>query len=170
MPVGYPLTAGNRFDASSIELVLNGKRYIGCTALEYRQSLTPGVVRGLSAQPLGYTRGIYDAGGRLTMLREEFQDLSTDLVALSLGFLEARFMGQVTYSELPPSASGAGLPTTTSIDTIWFLRFTEDEHQINAGSSDPLTVSMQFVCMFILVNGIAPMNNILKNAVAATIA
>jgi len=166
MPVTYPLITGVRFDASSIELNLNGKRYIGVSEMEYEQTLEPGEVRGLSAQILGYTRGIQKAGGRLMMLREEFQDLSVDLTALATGLLEANFTASIHYSELPPM-SFPGNPSATSTDMILGLRFTGTRHRFQQGSSDPLTVEMPFVARLMLINGIQPMNNILKYAIAA---
>lgn len=166
MPVTYPLTTGNRLDASSIELNLNGKRYIGFSEMEYEQSLTPGEVRGATPQVLGYTRGIYKAGGTLSIFREEFQDLTNDLQSLAVGFMEANFLATVTYSELPPFAS-IPIPLFSSIDTLVGLRFTDTKHIIKAGSADGLIVTLPFVCRLILVNGIQPMNNILKFAVAA---
>lgn len=166
MPATYPLTTGNRLDASSIELNINGKRYIGFSEMEYEQSLEPGEVRGATPQVLGYTRGIYKAGGTLTILREEFQDLTLDLQTLAVGFLEANFVATVTYSELPPLASLA-IPGFTSIDTLIGLRFTSTKSIIKTGTADPLIVTLPFVCRMILVNGIQPMNNILKYAIAA---
>ena len=168
MPVPYPLSSGHRFDASSIELQINGKRYIGCAECEYEQTLDPGVVRGLAAQPLGFTRGILTCQGRVVMLREEFQDLSTDLQALAVGLLEAIFTASITYSELPPAAATAIL--TTSTDTIVGMRFTTTRHRFAAGSSDPIQVEMPFIARYILVNDIAPLNNLYKLAIAATAA
>ncbi len=166
MPVTYPLITGVRFDASSIELSLNGKRYIGVTEMEYEQTLEPGEVRGLSAQILGYTRGIQKAGGRLMMLREEFQDLSIDLQTLATGLLEANFLCSIHYAELPP-LSIPGNPFATSTDQIWGLRFTGTRHRFQQGSSDPIVVEMPFVARIILVNGLQPMNNILRFAIAS---
>lgn len=166
MPVTYPLITGVRFDASSIELHLNGRRYIGITEMEYEQTLEPGEVRGLSAQILGYTRGIQKATGRVMMLREEFQDLSVDLQTIATGLLEANFLAMVHYSELPPM-SIPGNPSATSTDSIIGLRFTGTRHRFAQGSGDPIVVEMPFVARLMLINGIQPMNNILKYAIAS---
>jgi hypothetical protein len=169
MPIGYPLVSGNRFDASSIELQLNNRRYIGIQEVEYEQTLEPGVVRGIGTpQILGLTRGIHSCSGRIVMLREEFQDFTIDLQNLSIGLLEANFLGMVTYSEVPPAAIPSGLVGATSTDTIVGIRLTSTKHRFAQGSSDPIAVEMPFIARYILVNGIVPINNLLKIAVAAT--
>lgn len=169
MSVTYPNTVGTRFDASSIELVLNGKRYIGFSDVEYESSLEPGEVRGGAPQVLGYTRGLYKAGGTISLYREEFQDLTTDLQSLAFGFFEANFLATITYSELPP-LSAIALAAFTSVDTIVGLRFTSMKGNVKAGTADPLVVTLPFVARMILINGIQPTNNILKYAVAAVAA
>jgi hypothetical protein len=119
MPIGYPLVNGVRFDASSIELKINLQRYIGITQVQYEQSLEPGEVRGLNPQVLGYTRGLYRVSGTISMLREEFQDLTTNFQTVVVGLLEANVVCSVTYSELPrrrsrPAAWRAPRPTPSS--------------------------------------------------------
>ena len=168
MPIGYPLVNGNRFDASSIELQINGKRYIGCTDCTYEQTLEPGEVRGLSPQLLGLTRGIQKCSGTITILREEFDDLTLDLQNLAVGLLEANFTITVTYSEVPPVAIPSGVVGTTSTDTIVGARITGTRHKFSAGSSDPISVEMPFMARYILVNGIVPLNNLLQIATAAS--
>lgn len=169
MAVNYPLTLGERLDASSIELNCNGKRYIGFSAIEYEYSLEPGEVRGGSPQVLGYTRGIYKAGGTLTFWREEFQDLINDLQTLAVGVLEAQFLVTITYSNLPPLAALA-IPGFTSTDTILGLRLTSGKHNIKSGSADGLEITLPFVAPLILVNGLQPMNSLLRYAIAAVAA
>lgn len=168
MPIGYPLVNGNRFDASSIELQINGKRYIGVTECDYEQTLDPGEVRGLSPQILGLTRGVQKCSGRIVLLREEFDDLTVDLQTLAVGILEANFTITVTYSEVPPVAIPSGVVGTTSTDTIVGVRITGTRHKFSAGSSDPIGVEMPFMARYILVNGVLPMNNLLQIATAAT--
>lgn len=159
-PVTFPLGAGPRFDASSIELVINGQRYIGCSEVEYSQELMPGTVRGLTPQAIGFTRGVYSAKGSLTMYREEFQALTQQIAALAQGgFLEAMFLIDITYSELL-------LPLNFSHDSIWGVRFTEDLHKIQAGSGEALTVQVPFVALYVLVNGIIPFTALAQIATA----
>src|SRR6266849_4949904 len=148
MPLGYPLVSGVRFDASSIELKINTLRYIGVTEIQYEQELLPGEVRGLNPQILGFTRGMYKVSGTLTILREEFQDLTSNMV--------------------PPAAIPTGAVAGTSTDTIVGMRFTGTRHRAQGGSSDGLTVEMPFIARYLLTNGIPALNSLLKMAVAAT--
>lgn len=168
MPLGYPLINGVRFDSSSVELKLNTLRYIGITEIEYEDGLAPGRVDGLNPQALGYTRGKYDAGGTIRILREEFNDLTTNLLTIAQGTFEANMVCTVTYSELPPAAIPTGSVAGTTTDTIVGLRFIKKRHQVSASSSDGLTVEMQFIARYILTNGVAPLNQLLKGALAAT--
>jgi len=168
MALPYPLSIGNRFDSSSVELKINGKRYIGALRGNYEQTLEPGEVRGLSAQILGYTRGLQKCSGSFMMLREEFQDLTVDLATITLGILEAGMLATVTYSELPPGGGAAGLPLTTGTDTIVGLRFTGTRHSFSAGSADPISVEMPWVARYILVNGFSPLNALFKGIAASS--
>lgn len=148
-PLPFPLSTGTRYDASSIELRFQGQRYIGCTEMEYSQELIPGVARGFTPQAVGFTRGVYTAKGRVTMFREEFDQLVSDATAiLQGGFMEAMLIGEVNYD------SAGGIPGLLSVtDQIIGMRITEDSHKISAGSGDALTVDMPFVALYILVGG-----------------
>ena len=163
----YPLSAGNRYDASSVELRISGNRYIGITECDYEQTLEPGEVRGLHAQVLGFTRGIQKCSGRLVMLRDEFDDLTEQLATIVTsaggGILEANFMLTVTYKE---DAIVIGQITT---DTLFNVRFTATKHRFQAGSSDALTVEMPFVYQYALVNGAAAIGNLLRGIIAANV-
>ena len=162
MPVGYPVINGNRFDFSSVELQLNGRRYIGVKAINYKQEIDPGEVRGTAPQLLGRTRGTYKAEGSIELYREEFADLCSDLQALAVGFLEANFLCTVTYSELPPNGIPNSLPSPVQTDTLVGLRFKSDDHSMQSGSSDPIVVKLEFTLMYLMVNGSLPVNNLLK--------
>jgi hypothetical protein len=169
VPIGYPAVNGDRFDASSIELQLNTKRYIGIKQVKYKQSLEPGEVRGLSSQVLGYTRGLYKVEGSIQIYREEFQDLAIDLQTLAVGLLEANFLAVVTYSESIPGAATipAGVVGATTKDTIVGMRFTATDHSIDGGSSDPLVVEMPFVARYLLINSVPALNQLFKVAQVA---
>lgn len=170
MALGYPLINGVRFDASSIELKINALRYIGITEIQYEHTLEPGEVRGLNPQPLGYTRGIYKASGTLSILREEFQDLTSNFITVAQGTFEGNVICAVTYSELPPAAIPTGGVTLPSTDTIVGMRFTGSRHRASSGSADPLVVEMPFVARYILINGIPALNALLKVASIASAA
>jgi len=169
MPIGYPLVAGDRFDASSIELKLNAKKYIGVKSVKYKQELEPGEVRGFSPQVLGYTRGLYKVEGSIQIYREEFQDLSIDLQTLAVGLLEANFIATIVYSETGTlnNVLPAGIVGATSMDTIVGVRFTGTDHSVEAGSSDPLVVELPFKARYLLVNGMAPLTNLFRIAAVA---
>lgn len=164
MSIGYPLVAGSRFDASSIELTINGKRYIGAKEISYEQTLDQGEVRGFAPQVLGYTRGIYKAEGSISLFREEFADLSADLASIAAGILEAGFLCTVTYSEAQAASLPVPSASQTQIDTIVGMRLTKTSHSASSGSTDPLVVTMPFVARYILVNGQLPISNLLKVA------
>src|SRR5882672_2473987 len=166
MPIGYPGVNGDRFDASSIELQLNTKRYIGVKSVKYRQSLEPGLVYGFSSQPIGRTRGQYKADGTIQIYREEFQDLSLDLQNIAVGLLEANFLCTVTYSELNPlnGQLPTGVVGATSTDVMVGMRFSATDHSAESGSSDPLVVELPFTAMYQITNGIPPLTNLFRIA------
>lgn len=169
MGIGYPLANGDRFDASSIELQLNTKKYIGVKSIKYRHSLEPGMVYGFSAQPLGRTRGQYKAEGTISIYREEFQDLSIDLQTLAVGLLEANFLATITYSELNPlnGQLPTGVVGSTSTDTVVGMRFSATDHSVEAGTSDPLVVELPFTALYCLINGALPLTNLFRIAQVA---
>jgi hypothetical protein len=169
MAIGYPLVAGDRFDASSIELKLNGKKYIGIKQLKYKQSLEPGEVRGLSPQVLGFTRGQYKVEGSIQIYREEFQDLITDLSLIAVGLLEANFLATINYSEKNPlnGSLPTGVVGSDMTDQIVGMRFTSTDHSVDAGSSDPLVVELPFLARYLLIGNIPPLSNLLRVAQVA---
>jgi hypothetical protein len=160
-PINYPLGAGPRFDASSIELVLNGVRFIGCSEFEWNQSLKPVEVRGFTPQAIGFTRGVYNVSGRVTMYRSEFDFLALTISALGLGFMEAMILGTVTYQEHQP------LLLPDAKDELFGIRFTEDAHKISAGSGDALAVDLPFVALYALVNGLPAFGALSRIATSA---
>ena len=168
MPIGYPFLNGPRMDAGSIELRLNFKRYIGIKSIKYKQAVKPGTVYGALPQPLGFTRGTYDAvTGEIAFYREEFQDIITDLQVFAVGFLEAMFVGSVTYSELPPNAV-PGNPAGASTDQILGMRFTGSDHSAEMGSSDPLVVTCEFMALVLFAGGKPPLNALARIVTAQT--
>jgi hypothetical protein len=168
MPIGYPLINGVRYDASSVELKVNLQRYIGVPSIQYEHSLDPGIVRGLNPQILGLTRGMYNASGTISLYREEFQDLTSNFLTIAQGLFEGNVVCTVTYSELPPASIPTGAVSGTSVDTIVGMRFTGSRHSIQSGNADGLTVEMPFLARYILVNGVPPLNQLLKGVAAAT--
>jgi hypothetical protein len=164
MALGFPIINGNRFDFSSVELKINGKRYIGVKELSYKHSLEEGEVRGTAPQVLGRTRGLYKAEGSITLFREEFDDLSSDLQVLAVGLFEANFLITAIYSELPPNGVPSGMVGDTQTDELIGSRFKSAEMKGSGGSSDPLVVQLDLSILYIKQNGLPPLNNLIQMA------
>ena len=92
----YPLINGHRYDFSSIEGSIAGKKYMGYTSINYKQTLEPGEARGNHAQRYGTTRGQLKADADFEMLKEEGEEF---IRGLGDGYMEKRFNMTVVYSE-----------------------------------------------------------------------
>jgi hypothetical protein len=144
-PTEYPLVNGVRYDFSSLTIVLNTKRVLGCSEVNYKQTLEPGVGYGTHPQALFDTRGQLKVEASCTLYRDEFDDL---IQTLGNGFLEKRFDFLVHYQEDPR-------PMKT--DTIRRAKMKGPEFGGSAGS-DPLEVKVDLhVILPILINGINPL-------------
>lgn len=152
MPVTYPVINGLRFDYSSIEIVVAGKRFPGFKSLNYKHNLAPGKVKGTAAQDLGRSRGVYSASGNVEVFREDSDDFLNLIQALqpTLGFMEINFDINVNYFEL---IQGGG-PAAQN-DRLIGCRITEDGNS-NSQGSDPLTVKFQLDVMLLMKNGKFP--------------
>lgn len=96
----YPLVNGNRYDFTSLELVINGVPYRGIKSVDYEDSLDPKKQYGTSARPLGRNRGVYDASGSLEIYREDWTVIAPLLAALGNGGLgEANFLVVAQYGD-----------------------------------------------------------------------
>ena|SRR6266850_1325260 len=145
-----PLINGNRFDFSSVGIKLNGKRYTGIQAIDYAPECIPGMVYGqTTAYPIGRTRGqLKMETANLEILREDFGDLSQDLLVIAQGLFEANFIITVSIAEpLSPSSGPA------QVDTILGARFSRFNLSAKQGP-DPLAVKLDFTFMNMLVNGL----------------
>ncbi|HWL89420.1 MAG TPA: hypothetical protein VNO21_26630 [Polyangiaceae bacterium] len=149
MPVRYPLINGVRYDFSSIETNIAGLSTLGVAELTYSDNLEPGELFGTHAQRLGRTRGQYKAEGSITLYRAEGDDL---IVRLGNGFLEVVFDIYAFYAE-------ADQPLVT--DSLIGCRIKKPDVSNSAGS-DPLKIKFDLDLMYILHNGIAPINNLLR--------
>jgi hypothetical protein len=145
----YPLINGHRFDWSSVRVTIDGVPYTGVKSINYRQSLTPSVVRGTRAQPTGRTRGIYEPEGSIELYKEDYQDI---IQALSKGgtqgYMEVAFQVLVQYS------SGI-LPVVT--DTLAGVRLASDEDSPAEGG-DAFTVNCDLSIMYVLRNGLSALS------------
>jgi hypothetical protein len=101
----FPLVNGNRYDFTSIEVLIGGVPFRGIKSIDYKDSLDPAKQWGTSARALGRTRGKADFEGSFEIFKEDAVVLRTALAALGLGgYGEANFVIVVTYAELAVSA------------------------------------------------------------------
>lgn len=135
----YPLINGVRHEWSSIEIKLNGVVYIGVKEIAYSDSLEPTKVYGVHPQPIGRTRGQYEAEASFTLYLDEANTL---IDALGDGFKEVPFDIVVSYSE--------GGKTIT--DEIIGARIKAND-QSNSQGSDPLERKFDLDIMFVRWNG-----------------
>lgn len=96
MAVEYPLINGHRYSFSSIELKINGTKYIGVKSINYDDGLKPAQLGGTTPLMIGRTRGKYEAKGDVEFYRIEAQAI---LDELDDGFYEVPFDIVVQYSE-----------------------------------------------------------------------
>ncbi len=112
----------------------------------YEQSLTPGVLRGNSAQKLGRTRGQYEASGSMSIYREEFDIVLALLGSMppaNQGWMEKSFDFSVSYGEM------IGIPANDELQGIRIVRWAAQ----NAQGGDPTMIDVDFDIMKILLNG-----------------
>jgi hypothetical protein len=121
------------------------------TAINYETSRDIGILRGTSAKKLGRTRGEFDFTGSMTLYKEEFDRLVTELKKAPFppgaGFGEKVFQITVQYGEAPPS-----IP---SLDTLVGATITRIS-QNNSQGPDALMVDLDLDYMDILYNGSSP--------------
>jgi hypothetical protein len=137
MALAFPLINGNRFDYTSIEVIVAGVPYRGVKAVNYSDSLDKAKQYGTSARSLGKTRGKYDADGSLEIFKEEAIILRGALAAQAGGdgWGEVDFTLTVAYAE-------AGQSVT--VDTLQAsVQKVEDGHaQGNEGLTEKWTLTV----------------------------
>lgn len=151
--VAYPLVNGVYHAFASIELKLKGDIYVGAKSINYKDSLTPVKVRGAHAEPIGRTRGDYDAEGDLEMYSQQGHQF---LQALGQGYKETTWDATVTYSE-------NGLDTIT--DTLIGCRIQEVDKS-NSQGTDASTMKFTLSVMKVLHDGLESLVNPLSGATA----
>ena len=114
----YPLINGQYYSASSTEIQLQGKIYLGLKDISYSTGLDPGEVRGTRPQIIGRTRGTVTQSASMTMFMPAWLEFKT---ALGVGFMEVPFNINIIYQE-------EGLPTVC--DTIIGARITSVENSV----------------------------------------
>ena len=142
----FPLINGNRYSWSSIEIRVGGKLYRGIKEIAYSVSLEPGDVRGTLAQRGGRTRGDYKPEGSMTMFLQEYNEFITDL---GPGFMEREFDVVAQYSD-------RNQPVVT--DKLVSCRIKKADKSHSQGP-DALIVKLDLDIMFIVENGISPIDN-----------
>ncbi len=151
-PIGNPLINGNRYDFSSIKAMLGGLSYLGFKSINYSHSLEPGEVYGTHAQKMGRTRGQYKPEASFEMYKEEYALL---LTGLGPGYMERSFDIVVNYEEWD------GLTQRVITDNIIGFRIKKAENAHSSGN-EPLTVKVEGSVMYVIENGLAPINNLHK--------
>lgn len=138
------LVNGLTFDFSSVSILVATPvpTFITrITAINWEQSLTPGIMRGNSAHKLGRSRGTYEASGSMTMYVEEWRVMRAALAAAPLpalgGFMEKSFAITITAAE------STGLPMQ---DVLTGCRITKEGRQYQQGG-DVLMVDLDFDIM-----------------------
>jgi len=136
----------NRYDYTSIEVLIEGVPYRGVKSVDYSDSLDPQKVYGTSARPLGRTRGKFDADASLEVFKEDASNIRAALAALGLGgYGEGVFTVVVTYGELPASF-------TTDVLFGCRIKKTADSH---AQGADSLTEKWDLDVLDLLRNGVS---------------
>ena len=101
MPLpAFPLINGNRYDYTSIEILILGVPYRGVKAIDYSDKLGAKKSYGTSAQAVGRTRGVMDASGSIEVFKEDAVIIRAALAALGLGgYGEVDFLINVAFAE-----------------------------------------------------------------------
>lgn len=156
IPITYPMINGHRYSWSSCEFhvapaspgsAVIGAAVRGIKSADYDHSLTPTKIRGNGPDPMGRTRGEYDAKASLELYRLEYENVKAMIMQSAppgSGFGEIAFTLLFQYADL-------GQPVTA--DTLEGCRV---ENPAFGGSegADALTVRVTLNVMRILENGI----------------
>jgi len=129
-----PLVNGNRKSFASVEIDIKGRKYRGVTEINYSDTLEPGVARGTSPIALGHTQGDYEAEASVSVLREEFEEIMTQL---GDGYGEVEFPITVTHA-------ARGQRTTT--DRLPAVRIKNVDTSHSQGT-DPTAVKMDLAVL-----------------------
>lgn len=140
MPSPKPVINGLVYDHSSIEININGARYLVVSEITYKHSLKPGKQRGAAAKVLGRTRGEYDAEGSIKMSKDDGVQL---MKALGAGYMTKPFPIVCNYSE-------AGQDIIT--DTLEACRITDVENSSSGTDATETTFTLDI--MNLLLNGL----------------
>ncbi len=137
---------GKAYDHGNVELSIGGKIIGTCSALNYRDQLTPGQLRGSGPEILAYTRGVYEASGSMTMYTGEAVDLikQISLMFPAKGYMEIEFAISATYTAVDNT------PMSVSITGA---RITSNDRQSEQGG-EAIMSTLEFVAKKIVDNGV----------------
>lgn len=150
MAIEYPLVNGHRYSFSSIELKINGTKYIGVKSINYDDGLKPAQLGGTTPVMIGRTRGKYEAKGDVEFYRLEAQAV---IDALGDGFYEVPFDIVVQYSENDD--------TTVTTDNLIGVRL---ESTASSNTDGPEAATLKFGLNIIVPvkwggkNGVTPID------------
>lgn len=143
-PIQYPMINGHRYSWASVEHGVNGPIVRGIKSIDYDHSLTPTKILGTGPNPIGRTRGVYEAKANVEMYRLEYENLKATLGQGGVGFGETSFTWVVQYADV-------GQPVIT--DTLEGARI-ENPQFGGAEGGDALTVKFTLNVMLIKENGL----------------
>ena len=136
-----PNVNGFEYSFASIELVVADVRYFGATSINYDDGLAPGMSKGTSTLPLGWTAGEWTGTGSIEFNRRDGQAI---IDALGDGYGRVPMQITVQYAE-------DGMPVIT--DTIPLCRIAKTTNG-NAAGSDPAKMTFELALLKpILRNG-----------------
>lgn len=148
MSLAYPLLNGVRHSWASVEIRVANKIILGCTKIDYSGKLEGQPVRGAGSRIIGWTTGIQENTGALTILLDEFTTLVRELQLINRAWQLAMFDIIATYDE-----SSSGLQTI--VDTIEGVRVSEVKiGTTEAGTADPTTRDLSLTVTNVKWNGI----------------
>lgn len=142
------LVNGNRYDFSSVQANFGPLSFDTIQAIQYEESLEPGIMRANSSKKQGRTRGEHDATGSITLIKEDVPALQALLAALGQGgWGEAVWDITVTYS-------AALVDPNPTVDVLIGCRITSisDDHSIGG---DVLVQELSLDIMDITRNGLS---------------
>jgi len=141
---------GHLYDYGNAEIRVENTLYNTITEVSYSQKLEPGVLRGSSPMPLGYSRGTYEVtNASFSIYKEDYMRMVKQLAALTGGgYMESIFEIAVSYT---PVGAFANEPI---LDTLSGCRIKSDEDSHSSGN-DPLIVKAELNVYKLLRDGIA---------------
>jgi len=130
-----PIINGHRYSYASVDVIVNGRGYVGVKRISYTSKLTPGIIYASDPQKVGRTPGKSEHDCTIEMYRREFNDM---VVTLGQSFGRVPFNVQVQYQE--PGDEGV------TTDNILGCRVVQVEFP-NEEGNESTVVSLQLDCM-----------------------